>query len=734
MKSLLLAAGLICLVLPGWSAEELPRGPFKAVIVPQGPMIDGTLSDPIWGKAPLMRLGQVMGVDKSKLQTTARILFDDKFMYVACVCEEPATGSIKKDFTTGDENVWEDDCIELFISANPAVGYKHIVLNPANTIFDQDCPAKGDMNKSWNAKLNSKVTIEENKCWIATLAISINDLDACVGENLNWTFNCTRTRPGRGDDDTMESSWAVLPIDQFHQPEAFASITGMTIVEKSDGVTRKLEMKAPNAALVASAAPEPLKPQSGGMSDGIMVYHKFDFENGHGEFAASDTKLEVTEEGVSGKALRLSRTEDKGSFSAGLPLKINGSQDLKLIYHCKSNGVPTAGLNISDTVSKDNTTPTGYRWLTTETWTPVLYYIDAFRYNDQKTGWDARINPNTSFNNLVFYGEEKGRKDTWMLLDNFVIYRGNDRSPPSKVKAIKAEPKTDGVHLSWESATDNAAVMLYCVSRSDADGPFKKIAETFVPIYTDLSAPPGDHKYRVLACDFENNIGDWSDALAVTSTALAVAQTPSIEVLERENYRENVLAIARKGASMVNRSMVTCYGDSLTGATSYPLEIQGALHTKRVSAYGYAGMQTSYGKQHAAANFGKDKPFAALILYGTNNKKSADAIDKAMPDLEAIAATAIEMGIIPILGTIPPRGFTDPDSKPEANYNLALIETCKKIKVPCGHLFEEYQKMPDRKKLLASDGVHNFGQGMAASARGWKRALDQIEFVLRDKP
>ena len=80
-----------------------------------------------------------------------------------------------------------------------------------------------------------------------------------------------------------------------------------------------------------------------------------------------------------------------------------------------------------------------------------------------------------------------------------------------------------------------------------------------------------------------------------------------------------------------------------------------------------------------------------------------------------------ERGIVPIFGTIPPRGFGDPESKPEAGYNAALIRKCADLKVPCGHLFEEYQSLPNRKELIADDGVHNTAAGMTASARAWRR-------------
>lgn len=313
-----------------------------------------------------------------------------------------------------------------------------------------------------------------------------------------------------------------------------------------------------------------------------------------------------------------------------------------------------------------------------------------------------------------------------------MVYRGNDRKPLSRVEGLKAKRTKRGVLLSWKPAEDNIAIMLYVVSRDGAGGSFRKVGERLKPSFYD-SPGRGRFRYRVLACDFEENLGEWSKPLSVKLKAPTQPPKPTVEEEERKNYREHILEIAQRGREKVNRGLVLCYGDSLTGATSYPFEIQSALGTKRVVACGYQARTTSFGKAHARENFERDMPSIALVLFGTNNRKDAKSVERAMEDLTGIVRTAEEMGIIPVLGTMPPRGFRDPESGPEANYNKALIELCRKLRVPRGHLFEEYQSQPDRRVLLAGDGVHNTVEGMRVSARAWKRAGSQILFILRDR-
>jgi hypothetical protein len=82
----------------------------------------------------------------------------------------------------------------------------------------------------------------------------------------------------------------------------------------------------------------------------------------------------------------------------------------------------------------------------------------------------------------------------------------------------------------------------------------------------------------------------------------------------------------------------------------------------------------------------------------------------------------------------PPRGFKDPESKPEAVYNARVIELARGLKVPVGYVFEEIQAAGDRHKYISRDGVHWTQPGKELAGRAWARALDQVRFVLRDRP
>jgi hypothetical protein len=235
--------------------------------------------------------------------------------------------------------------------------------------------------------------------------------------------------------------------------------------------------------------------------------------------------------------------------------------------------------------------------------------------------------------------------------------------------------------------------------------------------------------------DFEENFGPWSEPVAVKSRSEPKPRQLSPEEQDRLIYAQHVKEVHAKGAGKVDKLHVSMYGDSLTGATVYPQCALAAFLNTTVDAFGYAGMQTGFGKNLAAKTIKDENPEFICVLYGTNNSKDpTKAIPAAMEDLAAIVKTCEDNGTVAILGTIPPRGFADPESKGEAAYNQNVIELCHKLQIPAAYIFESVQAAGDRKKFIAGDGVHWTGDGMEVAGKTWGRTLAQIRFLLRDQP
>ena len=143
------------------------------------------------------------------------------------------------------------------------------------------------------------------------------------------------------------------------------------------------------------------------------------------------------------------------------------------------------------------------------------------------------------------------------------------------------------------------------------------------------------------------------------------------------------------------------------------------------------GVRTAYGKSRIGSYLTQHRPEYAVIMYGTNDSKSPQAVEAARGNLSAIIEACVRAGTVPILATIPPRGYDKSQQDDQVRFNEALVRLCRERHVPVSYCFEEM--MQRNLKELLGDCVHltpNPGNN-AAGAALWK-TFNQIEFALRD--
>ncbi|MBL7039364.1 MAG: hypothetical protein ISR77_12095 [Pirellulaceae bacterium] len=695
-------------------ANEPPtRGEAVAVNLEAGPPVDGTMNDPAWKRCPPWPTGACTSENRQEFETWAKVLFDGTYVYVGVYCAEPDTDGMAIRAAKRDDAVWGDDSVEVFLRPDPQKPYCQFAVNPRGTLYDA-C----DRQREWNSSAEVKTSVVKGRSWTAVLKIPMKEIDAYVGEDQMWTMNIYRSRNARGGDPSMQYSWSIMTGDDYHAAREFGIVTGVNVPRRADGVRR----------VRATPAPKPIVPNRGKELGGVTVYHKMNFDKDvEGWEAVNGGKISLVGDSVHGQAIHVACDGDWAG--ANLPVSISGSRGLKMALMMKGRNLETPGVNIYDTIAGDNTTPYGYRYLQDGHWTPILYFLDRCRYNSRTTGFVA---PVTGYSSVRFYGPAKRTPGTAFAQDNFVFYRGTDRQPPTAVTDLMAQATRSGVRLSWQPADDNVAVQVYVISRADRSGAFQKIGESHTTQYQDATAAKGKYRYRVFAVDFEENFGPWCDPVPVDSISASREPKVTREQQDRLGYAAHVRRIQAKGKGKVRKGHTTLFGDSLTSATVYPQRAQAAFRNMTVNAYGYPSMRTSFGRDKVHEILQKDNPEFMFVLYGTNNNKAEPHLPQAMDDLAAIVRACEDRGTVAILGTIPPRGWT-PESQPEANFNKHVIELCRKLKIPTGYIFEDFQAAGDRRTYMGGDGVHWRGEGMAIGAKAWGKALDQIRFALRDQ-
>lgn len=138
------------------ASAALPEYHAKKTVHP--PRIDGALDDAAWKEATPVVLGNSFDGSATHVRTTARVLYDDHFLYVAFDCEDPDVwGTLLK----RDEAIYNEEVVEIFLDAN-ADGrtYNELEVSPHNTIFDAYFPARRQgMDTSWDSHMVTAVKV-----------------------------------------------------------------------------------------------------------------------------------------------------------------------------------------------------------------------------------------------------------------------------------------------------------------------------------------------------------------------------------------------------------------------------------------------------------------------------------------------------------------------------------------------------------------------------------------------
>ena len=409
---------------------------------------------------------------------------------------------------------------------------------------------------------------------------------------------------------------------------------------------------------------------------------------------------------------------DGGETEFNVPIGIKGTEGLKLAYVARSFGkAGRVSLNAYDLSSGDNITAPA-TWLDQE-WHSVVQYISDFAYNanqQRRVARDARLA------NLTFH---LPAPSLGVEIAKLVVFRGPDSDAPSVPMRLEATPETNGVEVTWRPSFDAVGVARYVVSRASNNGLFRKIGEAVEARYFDRNGVGGRQVYRVLAVDFEDNMSQWSKPITID-----VGRLEKPEPADRKQdlwFAAAVREIHARGRGSANRGEILLFGGS-QGAGKYLTETRSALGRYRIRDRERGGLKI------LARELAQRRPEFCLILQGMGGGKDPQAkVDSGVAHILELITIARDQGVVPIVGTIRPRGFDPPQWQPEANFNAALIAMLVEQGIPVAHIFEEFMREPGRKGTLVN-GKYWGPDGFEVAARAWREAVKQVEFVLRDRP
>ena len=269
-------AALVAVIALLQACQNAAYGPWPRAPVPgtvreypcrhtsKAPDLEGVLDDGVWAKAPWSEpFLDIEGPDKPKPRhrTWFKMLWDEKFLYVGALLEEPDVWATydRRDMVVSHENDFE-----VFIDPDgDSEGYYEIEVNAKGTIFDlhlhKAYRAGGPAMTHWNcAGLQGSVRVQgtlndgtdRDRSWTVALAIPWESLKPPVdapaggaeaaragmvpGVGDTWRMNFSRVqwqvdwkdgayakRPG-----TREDNWVWTPqwaVD-MHRPEHWGRV------------------------------------------------------------------------------------------------------------------------------------------------------------------------------------------------------------------------------------------------------------------------------------------------------------------------------------------------------------------------------------------------------------------------------------------------------------------------------------------------------------------------------
>lgn len=197
-------------ILFGLGAVFAQPAPVVTVLRASPPQIDGDLDDDCWEEGPILTGFTVPEeLSPAPKPVTARIAFDDSNLYLAIDSAEPHPERLRARHQEDDPDVWQDDCVEVFLRAgSDARGTDHtavdqLIVNAAGARWSLHHRASGF--RPWPPDWPAAVAVYADR-WTAELAVPL----AAIGVHTA-TGRLVELKLGREDATGGETVLSVWP-------------------------------------------------------------------------------------------------------------------------------------------------------------------------------------------------------------------------------------------------------------------------------------------------------------------------------------------------------------------------------------------------------------------------------------------------------------------------------------------------------------------------------------------
>ena len=238
--------GILALILTGGIVHAQVIHQYNVQKTSNAITIDGKLTEPEWVAAPLTeKFVKYTDGAATRLSTQAKFLWDDQYLYIGFICEDPDVWATLKN---RDDHLWNGEVVEMLCDPDgDGLNYFEAQVNPLGTLLDllmnKLYSVGGQANLNWtlngfkagiwvDGTLNDSTDIDTQ--WCCEVALPFKELAFMGGPILHfppvdgetWRILVTRYDYERTGSKVVEvSSWDQTDSRGFHVPEKFGRIT-----------------------------------------------------------------------------------------------------------------------------------------------------------------------------------------------------------------------------------------------------------------------------------------------------------------------------------------------------------------------------------------------------------------------------------------------------------------------------------------------------------------------------
>jgi len=215
-------------------------------------VVDGNLNEASWHNAEHTSVFTFWdgNVAPAPLQTTARMVWDDQYLYIAFHAKD---ADVYATYTARDSRLWEQDNFEAFVTVPGTTGYVEVEGSPKGTIWDgvftnvfqgpggsynmDTVQVAGRVNGTLNNSSDQDMGFTgEMRLPFADIYQTTPGGHPVEGSQLrmnlnriNWNTPATQGGPGAAGSDTYYA-WSPVPGSgiSFHRPDKFGTVTFST--------------------------------------------------------------------------------------------------------------------------------------------------------------------------------------------------------------------------------------------------------------------------------------------------------------------------------------------------------------------------------------------------------------------------------------------------------------------------------------------------------------------------